>query len=590
MVRDFFLRTLCRLTMIMLIPVILLGGFAYTYMSGQVRAQIDRNQEIAVGHSGTVCGLLLQTFDTVELLVSSNYQVASALKSYSGERAVRMSDVQTLNQLHHTVLSILAACPYLDSVDILIDGLDHFYSSNMKVSALAGNTDGEWLQSLARDALPSVFLRTLPPRLSADSERQMLCLVRPAFTGTKSLSGLVLVQADLNRVRNYLKSMHQDPHQDVYLVSPGETVSLMGTQPYCRDIVEDMVQSGEYVKESTWNGVLSRISVNRMERYDWYHVAVTPLDQLYAAQHTAIRLLAGIVMLCILLSLVLSWMMSRRTAANVHNVVEAVSQAAGRSENELPSERHVDDIYGYIVREIEKTGLYRQMMEMQVRQKHYELQLHEARELQYQINPHFQINTLKTIYWKIVEKEGMQSEAACMVENMLDFTGYVLADPHTLVSLAEEIEHTRSFCEILQVRHAGDVDITWDIEDACLQAMCCRLILQPYIENAYYHGLRGLESHRSIEVYGRVENGLVVIRIRDDGRGMERERLEEIRHCLTQTDVQQEFTGIYNPHRRIVLTFGSEYGASIESEPDRGTEITLRFPYVGSADTVQVPD
>ena len=125
--------------------------------------------------------------------------------------------------------------------------------------------------------------------------------------------------------------------------------------------------------------------------------------------------------------------------------------------------------------------------------------------------------------------------------------------------------------------------MVWDIDESCLSALCCRLILQPYIENAYYHGLRGLKSHRNIDIRARVKDGRVVVSIRDDGRGMTPERLSEVRVCLKAEGTQTAFTGIYNPHRRIVLTFGEQYGVRIDAEEGRGTEVTLTFPYMMQA-------
>ena len=277
---------------------------------------------------------------------------------------------------------------------------------------------------------------------------------------------------DLKKLRETLYAVLPNAGQQVFLISGDAVVALSGEDNADRDVIGTLLHAGDGVRECLWNDVQARVSVRELPRYGWNFVAVTPLDALYAVQRQALRFLALLVALCVALIVLLSAFSARSNLKKVRAVVEAVETVANGGQ--ITSAALPRDVFGYIIREIERTGLRGQMMQMQINEKRYQMELLEDRALQYQINPHFQINTLRTIYWKIVENEGMDADAACMVENMMDFMGYVLSDPHKLATLEEENRHSRSFCEILEMRHQGEVRFDWEVAEDCLEVPCCR--------------------------------------------------------------------------------------------------------------------
>ena len=103
--------------------------------------------------------------------------------------------------------------------------------------------------------------------------------------------------------------------------------------------------------------------------------------------------------------------------------------------------------------------------------------------------------------------------------------------------------------------------------------------LQPLIENAVHHGLEKRRQNRQIWIEAREEKGVVFIVVKDNGQGINKERLEEIRQTLDQPDMREsEHIGLNNINIRLKLLYGKEYGLSIESEEGKGTTLTLRLP------------
>ncbi len=576
MLKRFFLMTLNRMTLFMLIPILILGAAVNLFLSRSMRGQMDAQNEAVITQASGACDLAFQIFDSVEVFVSANYQMVTALKHFASGQEISLTDLNTLNNLHHSILSIIAACPYIDSADIYVSGMDKYYSSGQKIASMADTAEGQWLASLTPQPLPTMTRRTIPARFAMERDKEVISFVRSAFSGMMTTSGLVVMNIDLMKLRETLQAVLPNAGQQVFLISGDAVVALSGEDDADLDVVGTLLHAGEGVRECLWNGVQARVSVRELSRYGWNFVAVTPLDALYAVQRQAMRFFALLVVLCVILIVLLSAFSARSNLKKVRAVLEAVETVAnGGRITPVDSPR---DVFGYIIREMERTGLHSEMMRMQINEKRYQMELLEDRALQYQINPHFQINTLRTIYWKIVENEGMASEAACMVENMMDFMGYVLSDPHKLTTLEEEIRHSRSFCEILEMRHQGDGRFHWDVAEDCLEAPCCRLILEPYLENAYVHGLRGLEGRSRVDVRARREGEDVVITVSDNGRGIPPDKLARLRQALKRGGTEEESIGLYNAHRRMALRYGEGYGVSIDAAEGEGTTVTLRFP------------
>lgn len=165
---------------------------------------------------------------------------------------------------------------------------------------------------------------------------------------------------------------------------------------------------------------------------------------------------------------------------------------------------------------------------------------------------------------------------------MLDFTGYILSPPSRMVTIREEVLHTQSYIDILQARHAGEFKVVWEIDDAALQALTCRVILQPLVENAYYHGIRksAKEGVKNIWIKIHDTGDEILIRVIDNGSGMEQELVAKIQEQLADPNVLEKHIGIYNPHKRIRLHFGGQSGIYIHSHLGVGTCIIVRFPHV----------
>ncbi len=201
----------------------------------------------------------------------------------------------------------------------------------------------------------------------------------------------------------------------------------------------------------------------------------------------------------------------------------------------------------------------------------------ELEVLQSQINPHFLYNTLDSVIW--MTEAGRYNEAIQMVTSLARLFRIALSRGRSFIPLADELEHARHYMTIQQIRYQDKFTATVTAEAGTEGLYTLKLIVQPLLENAIYHGMAGCEEDGRITVTARREGDDLVIDVADNGTGMPPEVAE---HLLDENRPQTRSSGsgigVRNVHRRIRLTFGEGYGLTVFSEPDEGTTVRVRLP------------
>ena len=201
----------------------------------------------------------------------------------------------------------------------------------------------------------------------------------------------------------------------------------------------------------------------------------------------------------------------------------------------------------------------------------------ELEVLQSQINPHFLYNTLDSVIW--MTESGQQKEAIQMVTSLARFFRISLSKGKSIIPLADELEHARHYMNIQQIRFKNKFSAEITAAPGTEELYTLKLILQPLLENAIYHGCASAEDDGVIRVTARREGEDLLIDVEDNGLGMRPELaaslLDEDR---PEVRTQGSGIGVRNVHQRIRLTFGEGYGLTILSEPDEGTLVRVRLP------------
>ncbi|MZQ81270.1 HAMP domain-containing protein [Paenibacillus sp. 5J-6] len=228
----------------------------------------------------------------------------------------------------------------------------------------------------------------------------------------------------------------------------------------------------------------------------------------------------------------------------------------------------------------------RKLLEQSIKEQE-EIKKAELRALQAQINPHFLYNTLDSIVW--MAEAGKNSQVIQLVQSLSKLFRISLSKGRDWIIINKEIEHVHSYLVIQQMRYRDILDYEIEIDARLNPYPILKMILQPIVENALYHGLKNKRRKGMIRIIGLIENEEdIVLLVEDDGIGMSPEKLEQMREYLTN-DQPPEQTGnevsggfgLHNVQQRIKLYYGNKYGVSIDSIQNEGTKVTIRIPMTG---------
>ena len=199
----------------------------------------------------------------------------------------------------------------------------------------------------------------------------------------------------------------------------------------------------------------------------------------------------------------------------------------------------------------------------------------ELRALQAQINPHFLYNTLDSIIW--MAEWGKTKEVVLMTSSLAKLLRQSISNQNELVRVEEEVEYTRSYLTIQKMRYKDKLEYDIQVSPEVLGQKIPKLVLQPLVENAIYHGIKYKEGKGIVQIEGWIEQKELILRISDDGIGMTEEQLAKIFE-KRETDIRKNGVGVLNVHERIQLYYGKDYGLRFSSTLGEGTVVEVRIP------------
>lgn len=230
--------------------------------------------------------------------------------------------------------------------------------------------------------------------------------------------------------------------------------------------------------------------------------------------------------------------------------------------------------YEHIIDELEKT--INDLIREQEEKRKAELQA-----LQMQIKPHFLYNTINSI--KCLLWAGKTELIEPTINALVNLLEQTISGKEELITLGEEIQCVKDYIYIQEIRSSHTIRLNVKIPEALQKCLVPKLLLQPLVENAIFHGFEPKQPSGKIwgtlSIYATAIGNTIQLEILDDGVGMEQSTAEKL--LLDDSQVRpRRFTGIgvKNIQERIQLYFGKHYGLTIHSEPGVGTSVVITLP------------
>jgi two-component system sensor histidine kinase YesM len=222
-------------------------------------------------------------------------------------------------------------------------------------------------------------------------------------------------------------------------------------------------------------------------------------------------------------------------------------------------------------------------IEMQTQIYETKISRHKAElsALQSQINPHFLYNTLECIrsIGAVYESQEIMDISIAMA----DIFRYSIKS-NRFVKVKEEIEIIESYLKIMKLRFPKRINYEIDIKNQIKNKKIIKMLLQPIVENAFYHGLESKTDGGKILIKAEIKDEDIIFLISDNGKGIKEEKLNLLNNSLNRVlkieieDFKKHGIGILNINKRIKLNYGEEYGLKLDSKIDQGTEVEIIIP------------
>jgi len=286
--------------------------------------------------------------------------------------------------------------------------------------------------------------------------------------------------------------------------------------------------------------------------------------------------IAGVIIGVAVLTMIML-LYSLRITRRITEPISALSRKAeqfGRGDFAIePVESHLTELQTLSRGFDEMAGRINALIDKQI-QDQKSLHRAELELLQAQINPHFLYNTLDSI--AILAESQRDEDVITMVTSLSTFFRNSLNKGEDLISLQAERTQVTSYLEIQQIRYSDILQYEIDIPKEILDCRVPKLILQPLVENALYHGIKNRRGMGKIIITGETAGVDIILRVSDNGVGMDEEQIRALQSGIYED--RHTGLGLVNVHKRIRLYCGEEYGLSFESASGKGSTVSIRLP------------
>lgn len=393
--------------------------------------------------------------------------------------------------------------------------------------------------------------------------------------------GVLLVDMNFSGIEQICKGANLGESGYIYLVDKSGEIIYHPRQQliYSNLIKENNVVAASYEDGNhfeKFEGQDRLVTVKTAGYTGWKMVGVSQMSDI-TSDYYQIQIFALFIMVfCIFILVFVNMFVSSRIA----NPIKALEKSVKKLEN---GEMNVDiSISGsYEIRHLGKTiqSMVKQMHTLMdnILEEQESKRKSELDALQSQINPHFLYNTLDSIVW-MVENERYDG-AVVMVTALARLFRISLSKGKNIITVKDELEHARNYLTIQHTRYKNKFTYRIEAQDEVLELATMKLIVQPMIENAIYHGMEYMSGDGEILIKAYLKQDDLYIDITDNGPGMLQETADSL---LTEQVAASPKTGsgigLKNVQKRIQLCFGMEYGLNIFSEPDEGTTVRIHLP------------
>lgn len=567
--------------------LILVSVLYYNRTLAIIHSKVSDIAEKNISQTAGLFNLMLQGYNSLSKSLNSNYELTRLLQETASNPAVGV-----INE--RTITNIIGAAYYSRNEVVGI----HILSKDGKVYSyerqFAGVIDNnyaqtEWYKKLGESSGNMVWLGLYPgsPINTMQQQEKVFVFGRKLYdlTNHKEI-GILVIETNPSPIMEALSNVSISPGTRVYILGEDHKIIASSEKKGAKRPELDKLPApspdDNIVVDNTSDQLI--IGANTSIA-GWTIYGLTPKKDIRAEVFQTTKFLLIVVLVLIILSTVLASIVSRNIASPLKLLIREMKKVEMGNFSGSVNVNSFDEINSLVSSFNRMVHRMDELIETikisTVSEKNAQLQA-----LQAQVNPHFLYNTLDMIYWMLDEQENERlSRVVLSLSQMFRYSSNWEEASQT--TLGRELEQIRHYLTIIETRLGGRVRTDITAEEVWMDVRLPKMTIQPIIENAVKYGLEPKGGLGYLKVSTEAHGNKLMIRIEDNGAGMDGQTLARVRDTLshkpTETTNGEESglrrgIGLRNVHDRLVMMFGETYGLHIESELHEGTVVRITIP------------
>jgi len=574
--KSIFVKNFLVVLLVIMIPLDIVSLLFYANTNKSMRHEIYQSNYNYTYTIHNITDNIMKEMQSLAIIASSQNDIINYLIS-EPEAGVTNSSQE---DVYRYCKNFTYTHKYINSIYVYCESTNTILSDYM-VQDFSTYQDNSWFEEykkINQDEIKIIM------RAKNDYYPYFLTIIKPVFVTDTNRMGAVIINVNIQEMAKIFSNLDLPTDQNIYIVDENGTIVYSENQDeiLCNsDSVPIISAINSSEKEDdfsfTADGTTYTYSSIDSKLFNWKYVSAVPMS-FYMDRTASVSLLLFILLaVSLVIGAVISFYISTRTYRPIGNIMELISSPEGDTKLYTDAPKNESSyILSRISNTLQKNRELQEELDIRITLlKHAQIVM-----LQSQINPHFLFNTLDTINWMAIDELDGENNVSDALTTLGDLFKLNIDTANYLTDLKSEIEYTKKYIEILALRHKDIFTVDWTVGESLYNCKVPRLVLQPLIENAIYHGIKPKRTPGTIQVNISSDENYLTIKVSDDGIGMDRTLLEKLTKEFEQDYVLGgKHVGLKNINQRIKLIYGNEYGVKITSASGI-TTVYLKMPNI----------
>ncbi|MBS5958392.1 MAG: sensor histidine kinase [Clostridiales bacterium] len=562
-------------SLLVLLTVTVFMFFSIRYTKNNLTENSKKNSRLLIEQVNFNIENYIDYMENISQVVMSNRDMTSYLFDQDTK--------ETGSDLKEAFQTILHARTDIYNIAVLGDNGRYFINNGTDILNLRSRlAQKEWYLDARKEGSGILISSSHVQNLVKDDYKWVVTLSRGITNPeTGKVEGLLVIDLNYDVINDLCESITLGNKGYVYIIDrkgeivyhPQQQLILSGVK---KELLKEVSNGGTSISHTDENGENKIYTPFHSNKTGWTIVGVVYTSELAGDEKEVRAMYIGAACTLILFASILAVLLSARITRPIKQLQAAMKEVQQGKFEQVYIDTGGENEISSLTRSFNKMTERIEELMKNNRKEQAEKRKSELKALQSQINPHFLYNTLDSIIW-LIETEDL-SQAIKMTSVLARFFRQAIGNSKIYVSVWQELEYTRNYLLIQQMRYKDKVAFRILVDEDVMECAIVKLVLQPLVENALYHGLKYKTTQGNIIITGGREGDFVILKIQDDGIGMSKEALASV-FKEKVSDKRHNGVGMKNIEDRLKMHYGPDYGLFVESEEGRGTTVTVTIPF-----------